>query len=346
MTNGMQGLGKALATVMEGGVLEAPEARAAFETIMDGGAAPAQLAGFLVALRIRGETVGEIAAFARVMRERATPLQVDPDGLVDTCGTGGDGSGSFNISTLAAIVAAAAGVRVAKHGNRAVSSRCGSADLLQGLGVRVDVPVATIERSIRSVGLGFLFAPSLHGAMKHAVPVRRELGVRTVFNLLGPLTNPARARRQLLGVFDPAWVTPIAEVLRELGSERAMVVHGGGLDEIAAHAETRVAELDHGSVRTYTVTPEDAGLTRSRPSDIAGGDVEQNVAIARNVLQGAPGPRREVVLLNAAAALRVAERVDDLRDGVDRSARAIDSGAAVAVLDKLREICPVNQGGE
>jgi anthranilate phosphoribosyltransferase len=346
MTNGMQGLGKALATVMEGGVLEVPEARAAFETIMDGGAAPAQLAGFLVALRIRGETVGEIAAFARVMRERATPLQVDPDGLVDTCGTGGDGSGSFNISTLAAIVAAAAGVRVAKHGNRAVSSRCGSADLLQGLGVRVDVPVATIEKSIRSVGLGFLFAPSLHGAMKHAVPVRRELGVRTVFNLLGPLTNPARARRQLLGVFDPAWVTPIAEVLRELGSERAMVVHGGGLDEIAAHAETRVAELDHGSVRTYTVTPEDAGLTRSRPSDIAGGDVEQNVAIARNVLQGAPGPRREVVLLNAAAALRVAERVDDLRDGVDRSARAIDSGAAVAVLDKLREICPVNQGGE
>jgi anthranilate phosphoribosyltransferase len=343
MKKRMKEFAEALTTVMEGRVLDDSDARAAFEMIMDGKVAPAQLAAFLVALRIRGETVGEIAAFARVMRERATPLRVDPEGLLDTCGTGGDGSGSFNISTLAAIVAAAAGVRVAKHGNRAVSSRCGSADLLQGLGVRVDVPVATMERSIGSVGLGFLFAPTLHGAMRHAAPVRRELGLRTVFNLLGPLTNPARARLQLLGVFDPAWVVPIAEVLRELGSERAMVVHGGGLDEIAVHAETQVAEVDHGRVSTYTVTPEDAGLDRSRLSDVAGGDPQQNVAIARSVLQGSPGPRRDVVLLNAAAALRVADRVGDLREGIRRSAQAIDSGEAMRRLDQLREICPANQ---
>jgi anthranilate phosphoribosyltransferase len=200
-----------------------------------------------------------------------------------------------------------------------------------------------MERSIGSVGLGFLFAPTLHGAMKHAAPVRRELGLRTVFNLLGPLTNPARARLQLLGVFDPAWVVPIAEVLRELGSERAMVVHGGGLDEIAVHAETQVAEVDHGRVSTYTVTPEDAGLDRSRLSDVAGGDPQQNVAIARSVLQGSPGPRRDVVLLNAAAALRVADRVGDLREGIRRSAQAIDSGEAMRRLDQLREICPANQ---
>ncbi len=329
--------------VMSGGVLDATEARRAFEAIMDGPVPPVQLAAFLIALRMRGETVGEIATFARVMRERATPVVVDGEDLIDTCGTGGDASGTFNISTVAAIVAAAAGAKVAKHGNRSVSSRCGSADLLQGLGVTVDAPVPLMEEAIRTVGLGFLFAPALHGAMKHAAPVRRDLGVRTVFNLLGPLTNPAGARRQLLGVFHPDWVEPLAEVLRELGSERAFVVHGGGMDEIAIHAETRVAELDRGRVRTFTVRPEDAGLPRARAADVAGGEVPENVAIARSILQGAPGPRRDVVLLNASAALLIAGRAEDLRGGVALAADAIDSGRAMNVLDRLRAI-GVGQG--
>ncbi len=329
--------------VMSGGVLDATEARRAFEAIMDGPVPPVQLAAFLIALRMRGETVGEIATFARVMRERATPVVVDGEDLIDTCGTGGDASGTFNISTVAAIVAAAAGAKVAKHGNRSVSSRCGSADLLQGLGVTVDAPVPLMEEAIRTVGLGFLFAPALHGAMKHAASVRRDLGVRTVFNLLGPLTNPAGARRQLLGVFHPDWVEPLAEVLRELGSERAFVVHGGGMDEIAIHAETRVAELDRGRVRTFTVRPEDAGLPRARAADVAGGEVPENVAIARSILQGAPGPRRDVVLLNASAALLIAGRAEDLRGGVALAADAIDSGRAMNVLDRLRAI-GVGQG--
>jgi anthranilate phosphoribosyltransferase len=337
-------LQSALGKVVEGGSLEAAEARAAFEEIMEGRVPPPRLAAFLVALRMRGETVTEIAAFARVMRERATPVRTGHARVIDTCGTGGDGRGTFNISTLAAIVAAAAGAPVAKHGNRSVSSRCGSADLLQGLGVAVDAPVEAVERALREIGLGFLFAPALHGAMRHAAPVRRELGLRTVFNLLGPLTNPAGARFQLLGVYDPDRLETLARVLRELGSERAMVVHGGGLDEITLHAETRVAELAGGEVRAYTLTPEDAGLKRARLEDLAGGDVGRNVAIAREILSGAPGPRRDVVLLNAAAALRVAGRAADLREGVALAARAIDAGEAGRLLDRLRAICP--SGGE
>jgi anthranilate phosphoribosyltransferase len=332
-------VGAALLKVMERGPLSEAEARAAFEAIMDGRAEPARLGAFLVALRMRGETVGELAVFARVMRERATRVDAGDPMVLDTCGTGGDGSGTFNISTLAAVVAAAAGARVAKHGNRSVSSRCGSADLLQGLGVRIDAPVPTVERSLREIGLGFLFAPALHGAMRHAAPVRRVLGVRTVFNLLGPLTNPAGARYQLLGVYDPAWVEGMALALRELGSVRAMVVHGEGTDEIALHGETRVAELRDGTVRTYTLAPEDAGLRRAGLRDLAGGDVEANVAIARGVLRGETGPRRDVVLLNAAAALVVAGRAADLKDGVAAAARAIDSGAAASILERLKAIC-------
>ncbi|MFQ5877617.1 MAG: anthranilate phosphoribosyltransferase [Acidobacteriota bacterium] len=338
-------LGGALRKVIAGGLLDAGEARAAFEAVMDGRAPAARLAAFLVALRMRGETVTEIAAFARVMRERATPVRAGTQALLDTCGTGGDGAGTFNISTLAAIVAAAAGARVAKHGNRSVSSRCGSADLLQGLGVRVDVPVRTVEASIREVGLGFLFAPALHGAMQHAAPVRRELGVRTVFNLLGPLTNPAGATRQLLGVYDPGWVEPLARVLRDLGSVHALVVHGEGTDEIALHGATRVAELRGGRVWTYDLRPEEAGLPRARLEELAGGDVPENVAIARAILAGERGPRRDVVLLNAAAALTVAGRAGDLRDGVGRAARAVDSGEAGRLLERLRAICAAGGGG-
>lgn len=336
----------ALGRVLDGESLSAELARGAFETIMDGSASPARLGAFLAALRVRGETVTEIAAFARVMRDRATLVRVDRAPLLDTCGTGGDGSGTFNISTITAIVVAATGVAVAKHGNHGVSSRCGSADLLLGLGVRVDAPLETVERTLREVGLGFLFAPALHGAMRHAAAVRRELGVRTVFNLLGPLTNPAGARRQLLGVYDPARLDGLAQVLRELGSERAMVVHGEGLDELALHGTTRVAELCDGQVRTYTLTPEDAGLRRAPIEAIRGGDVGRNVAIARAILDGETGPARDVVLLNAAAALRVAGEAEDLKDGVARAAQAIDCGAAKRVLQGLRDRAPARESTE
>jgi anthranilate phosphoribosyltransferase len=328
-----------LARVVEGGGLTDEEAAAAFEAIMDGRVAPAPLAAFLVALRMRGETVPEIAAFARVMRARATRVRCGARVILDTCGTGGDGAGTFNISTLAAFVVAAAGVVVAKHGNRSVSSRCGSADLLEGLGIKVDVPVAVVERCLEEVGIGFLYAPALHEAMRHAGPVRRELGVRTVFNLLGPLINPAGARHQLLGVYDPARLGPVAEVLRALGSERAMVVHGAGLDEITLHAATRFAELRDGRVILGSLEPEDAGLARASLEDLAGGDVRRNVDIARAVLAGERGPRRDVVLINAAAALMVAGRAADLRQGVALAAGAIDTGGALRIVDGLRAIC-------
>ena len=333
-------LREALNKVVAGAILSDTEARDAFEAIMDGRASPTRLAALLVALRMRGETVGEIAAFARVMRERATRVRTDHSIVVDTCGTGGDGSGTFNISTLAAFVVAASGVAVAKHGNRAVSGRCGSADLLQGLGIRIDQPVEMIEKTLREIRFGFLYAPGLHRSVRHAAAVRRELGVRTVFNLLGPLANPAGARRQLLGVYDSNWVEPVARVLKELGSERAMVVHGQGLDEIALHGETRVAQIDGPEVWTSTLTPESAGLPRARLDDLLGGDVGDNVAIAREVLGGGGGPRRDVVLLNAGAALLVAGKARALREGVAIAAAAIDSGAALGVVERLRDLCP------
>jgi len=328
--------------LLEVGRLQPCYSREFFEGIMDGRLPPARLAALLIALRMRGETVTEITEFARVMRERATPVRCEARVILDTCGTGGDGAGTFNISTLTAFVAAAAGVVVAKHGNRSVSSRCGSADLLQGLGIRVDVPVETVERSLREIGIGFLYAPRLHDAMRHAAPVRRELGVRTVFNLLGPLTNPAGARHQLLGLYDPARLEIVAEVLRELGSERVMVVHGEGLDEIALHGSTRVAELDRGEVRVREIVPEDAGLGRARLRDLLGGDPGENVRIARGILDGERGPRRDVVLLNAAAALLVAGRAADLEQGARQAAEAIDSGAARDVVERLRALCPID----
>jgi anthranilate phosphoribosyltransferase len=330
-----------VAKVVEGVHLQPAEARAIFQGIMDGQVPPIRLAALLVALRMRGETVVEITEFARVMRERATPVRCAAEVILDTCGTGGDNAGTFNISTLAAFVAAAAGVVVAKHGNRAVSSRCGSADLLQELGISVDVTVEIVERSLREIGIGFLFAPRLHGAMRHAAPVRRELGIRTVFNLLGPLTNPAGARHQLVGVYDPGRLEAVAEVLRELGSERAMVVHGEGLDELTLHGRTRVAELHRGRVSLREIVPEDAGLKRATLEDLLGGDAPRNARIARDIMEGERGPRRDVVLLNAAAALMVAGKAEDLEEGVRRGAEAIDTGAMRSLVDRLRALCPV-----
>ncbi len=329
----------AIRRVAEGGTLSADETHAAFDAMMGGEATPAQMGGLLMGLRVRGETVDELTGGARAMRARA--LRIDaPEGTIDTCGTGGDAKGTFNISTTAALVTAGCGVPVAKHGNRAVSSRSGSADLLAALGVDVEADEARVRRALWEVGIGFLMAPRHHSAMRHVAHTRLELGVRTIFNLLGPLTNPAGARRQLIGVFDPAWAEPMALVLRNLGSERAWVVHGSdGMDELTTVGPTHVVELRDGAVRRFVVAPEDAGLPRARADDLAGGDAEANAAIVRALLEGAPGAARDIVLLNAAAALVIAGRAADLREGAALAAAAVDGGKALAALDGLRTVC-------
>ena len=344
MTEGDAPFARLLRKVVEGAVLTGDEARLAFEAVMDGAVPPASLAGFLVALRMRGETATEIAAFVRTMRERAVLVRADDPGLIDTCGTGGDGAGTFNVSTVAALVVAGCGVPVAKHGNRSVSGRCGSADLMEGLGIRADLDPEEATAALRACGFAFLFAPRLHPSMCHAAAVRRELGVRTVFNLLGPLANPAQARHQLLGVYDPAWVEPAARVLLDLGTERAWVVHGSGTDEMALHGPTMVAELRGGCIRTITLTPEDAGLRRAPLEALAGGDRAQHIRCAESVLRGESGPRRDVVLLNAAAALSIAGRASGLVDGVARAAQAIDRGDAWRVVERLRALYPADDG--
>ena len=285
--------------VASGAALSVNESRAAFDAMMAGEATPSQMGGFLMALRVRGETVDEITGGAQAMRARA--LKIDaPEGTIDTCGTGGDAKGTFNISTAAALVAAGCGVPVAKHGNRALSSRSGSADLLAALGVTIDADMALVRDALWEAGIGFLMAPRHHGAMRHVGPTRIELGTRTVFNLLGPLANPAGAARQLIGVFDPKWATPMAEVLRNLGSECVWVVHGSdGTDELTTTGPSAVVELDAGTIRRFEVTPEDAGLPRAQPEDLKGGDAGENAAIVRAVLDGAPGPARDIVLLNS-----------------------------------------------
>ena len=324
--------------VANGTALSIDEARAAFDAMMEGAATPSQMGGFLMALRVRGETVDEITGGAQAMRARALPIEA-PEGTIDTCGTGGDAKGTFNISTTAALVAAGCGVPVAKHGNRALSSRSGSADVLAALGVTIDADMALVRTALWEAGIGFLMAPRHHGAMRHVGPTRVELGTRTVFNLLGPLANPAGARRQLIGVFDAKWATPMAEVLRNLGSERVWVVHGGdGTDELTTTGPSTVVELDAGSIRRFEVGPEDAGLARAAPGDLKGGDAEANAAIVRAVLDGVPGPARDIVLLNSAAALIVAGRARDLKEGAGQAAEAIDGGSARAVLDRLVEI--------
>ena len=325
--------------VASGAALSVDESRAAFDAMMAGEATPSQMGGFLMALRVRGETVDEITGGAQAMRARA--LRIDaPEGTIDTCGTGGDAKGTFNISTAAALVAAGCGVPVAKHGNRALSSkRSGSADLLAALGVTIDADMALVRESLWEVGIGFLMAPRHHGAMRHVGPTRVELGTRTVFNLLGPLSNPADATRQVIGVFDGKWAAPMAEVLRNLGSEHVWVVHGSdGTDELTTTGPSAVVELHGGTIRRFGVTPEDAGLPRAAPEDLKGGDAAENAGIVRALLEGKPGPARDIVLLNAAAALIVAGRAGDLGEGVVIAAEAVDSGKARATLDRLVEL--------
>lgn len=323
----------AIATVAAGRTLTQAEARAAMSTVMSGEATPAQLGALLGILHRRGETAQEIAGFARALREAALPVRA-PAGSIDTCGTGGDGSNSFNISTVAAIVAAGAGACVAKHGNRAASSACGSADVLEALGVAIDLGPDAVAQSLGETGLGFMFAPRYHPAMRHAAAVRRELGIRTVFNILGPLANPAGVRRQLLGVPSRALGATIAQVLLELGAEHALVVHGeGGLDELSPGAPTATWEVRDGRVVEGATAPEDAGLERVAQAGIAGGDREVNAALARRVLAGEAGAPRTAVLLNAAAALRVAGIAAGIREGVVLAAASIDDGRAAARLE-------------
>jgi|DewCreStandDraft_5_1066085.scaffolds.fasta_scaffold00136_66 anthranilate phosphoribosyltransferase len=318
--------------------LSREEARAAMGEIMDGQATPAQIASLVTALRMKGETVEEIVGFAQAMRERAVRISPRVDHLLDTCGTGGDRLNTFNISTVTAFVVAGAGIPVAKHGNRSVSSRCGSADLLEALQVPLDADPAAVERCIEEEHIGFLFAPRFHLAMKHALAPRKEIGIRTVFNILGPLTNPAGAQYQILGVADPSLVEVMAACLLELGVRRAMVVHGlDGMDELSICAPTQVAEVDQGAIRTYTLDPDGVGLSRSDLAAISGGTLEENARIALSVLQGEQGPRRDAVVLNAAAGLYVSGHVGDLREGIALACKSIDSGAALDRLVALRQ---------
>ncbi len=326
----------ALARALDGEHLSADEAESIMGTIMSGDATPAQIGAYLAALRAKGETVGEIVGFARAMREHATRVRPARRPLVDTCGTGGDGAHTFNISTTAALVVAGAGVAVAKHGNRSVSSKCGSADVLSALGVRLDLSPEDVALCIDEVGFGFLFAPMMHPAMKHAIGPRREMGVRTVFNILGPLTNPAGATVQVMGVYDRDLVLPLAQVLRDLGAESAYVVSSAdGLDELSVSGPNRVARLETGRVELTSLDAADYGIAPNDVSALRGGDAEENAAITRDILQGQRGPRRDVVLLNAAVALTAAGAVGDLRDGLDMAEASIDCGAAAKVLGDL-----------
>jgi anthranilate phosphoribosyltransferase len=327
---------KALLALVAGGEpLSLDQARSAFEIMMSGDATPAQVGAFLMGLRVRGETVDELTGGAEALRERMVRVQAPAD-AIDTCGTGGDASGTLNVSTAAALVVAGCGVPVAKHGNRALSSRAGSADILAALGVNIEVEPSRVERAIREAGIGFMMAPRHHGAMRHVAGARVELGTRTIFNLLGPLANPAGASRQLLGVFARDWIEPLARVLGQLGSERAWVVHGSdGLDELTTTGPSHVAELRAGRVTTFEVTPEQAGLPRARLEDLRGADATTNADALRALLDGVRGPYRDIVLLNGAAALVIADRAGDLAAGVARAVDAIDSGAAKAALARL-----------
>ncbi|UFS69612.1 anthranilate phosphoribosyltransferase [Geomonas sp. RF6] len=341
---------RAIAKVVERGDLSEAEMIDVMDQVMSGGATPAQIAAFITALRMKGETVDEITGAARVMRDRVTPIRVgkkvldldrddinlDQETILDTCGTGGSGTNSFNISTTVAFVISACGVRVAKHGNRSVSSSCGSADVLEALGVNLNVTPGMVERCIDEIGIGFLFAPALHGAMKHAIGPRREIGVRTIFNILGPLTNPAAADCQVLGVYREDLVEKLAHVLQRLGCRRGFVVCGNdGMDEITLTGATRVAEVSPEGVATSSVSPEEYGFSRCSMAELRGGDARGNALIVRGVLGGEKGPKRDVVLINAAYGLVAAGKAADVRGGVEMAAEAIDSGRAIAQLEKL-----------
>ncbi|UCG14815.1 MAG: anthranilate phosphoribosyltransferase [Deltaproteobacteria bacterium] len=343
----------AIQKVVDGTDLSEQEMEAAMDVIMSGQATPAQIGAFITALRLKGETIEEITGAARVMRRKVTKINVsnalvsvdrddinlDLETIVDTCGTGGDGTNTFNVSTTTAFVVAACGLRVAKHGNRSVSSLCGSADVIESLGVKLDVPPEVVEQCVNQIGIGFLYAPALHGAMKYAIGPRREIGIRSIFNILGPLTNPAGANVQVLGVYDKELTPIMAEVLNRLGSRGAFVVYGeDSLDEVSITGTTVMSELKNGKVTTYTIEPEDFNIPRASLSDIKGGDAQQNARIVLDILQGEAGARRNIVLLNAAAALVAAGRAADFHEGISQAAAAIDSGDAMKKLDGLRKI--------
>src|SRR6202521_3751597 len=331
----MDDLKALIGKVATGAPLTLTEAAEAFDRMMSGEATPSQMGALLMALRVRGETVDEITGAVTTMRAKMLRVEAPPD-AVDVVGTGGDGSGSFNISTCAAFIVAGAGVPVAKHGNRALSSRSGAADVLTALGVRIDVPPENISRCIKEAGIGFMFAPAHHPAMRHVGPTRVELGTRTIFNLLGPLSNPAGVKRQMVGVFSRQWGEPLAHVLKNLGSERAYVVHGSdGLDEITTAGPTMVASFENGKVRTFDIAPEDFGFAKVRAEALRGGDANENAAALLDVLKGTKGPFRDVAILNAAAALLVAGRAHDLEGGILLAKQSIDSGEAEGKLDRL-----------
>jgi anthranilate phosphoribosyltransferase len=329
-----------LMRLADGATLSEDDAQEFFAACLRGEPTPAQVGAALTAMRMRGETLGEITACARAMRKAAIHLD-PPYPTLDVCGTGGDGLHTLNISTAVAFVAAGGGLKVAKHGNRAISSMSGGADVLSELGVAVDAGPERQLKALDEAGICFLYAPAHHGAMRHVSPIRAELGFRTIFNLLGPLTNPAGARRQVVGVFAERWVAPIAQVLGALGSERAWVVHGGGLDEMSTTGETSVAEFREGQVRLFTITPEAVGLRRAALADLTGGSPAENAKALRAMLAGETGAYRDIVLLNAAAAFLVGEKVETLREGVELAARVVDDGRALAALDKLVEIAPL-----
>jgi anthranilate phosphoribosyltransferase len=327
-----------LAKVATGASLTRDEAQDAFDDLLSGEVTPAQGGAFLMALRVRGEALDEIVGAVSAMRGRMLRVNAPPE-AIDIVGTGGDHSGSYNISTLAAIIVASCGVPVAKHGNRAASSKSGTADVLAALGVKLGLDATGLERCLKEVGLCFMFAQTHHAAMRHVAPVRVELGTRTIFNLLGPLSNPAGATNQLLGVFSDAWLEPLTQVLKELGSRKVWTVHGSdGLDEMTTTGPTLVAALENGAIRRFTVTPDEVGLPTAKLEDLKGGDPEHNAAQLRAVLEGARIPYRDVALLNAAASLVIADAAANLRDGLDRATRALDSGASKATLDRLVQV--------
>ena len=331
----MDDLKSIIAKVATGATLSRDEAASAFDRMMSGEATPSQLGGLLMALRVRGETIDEITGAVSAMRARMLKVEA-PSGAIDIVGTGGDGSGSYNVSTLASLIVAACGSPVAKHGNRAASSKSGASDVLGALGVKIGLPPEGVQKCLAEANVGFMMAPTHHAAMRHVGAARVELGTRTIFNLLGPLSNPAGVKRQLLGVFSAAWLEPLAKVLRNLGSQRVWLVHGGdGLDEITTTTSTEVVELKDGQIRAFTIQPEDAGLTRAAPADLKGGDPAHNAEALRAVLAGARNAYRDIAVINAAAALVVAGRAADLREGAALAARALDEGAAAATLAKL-----------
>jgi anthranilate phosphoribosyltransferase len=327
-----------LGKVAAGAYLSRAESAAAFDAMLSGEVTPAQMGGFLMGLRVRGESVEEITGAVSAMRAKMLRVEA-PSDAIDVVGTGGDGSGSYNVSTLAAIIVAACGVPVAKHGNRAASSKSGTADTLGALGVKIGIEPQAVERCIKEAGIGFMMAPTHHAAMRHVGPARVELGTRTIFNLLGPLSNPAGVRRQLIGVFSGAWLEPMAQVLRNLGSERVWITHGGdGLDEMSTTGPTSIVELRDGVIRAFEITPEEVGLKRAQPTDLKGGHAEENAAALLGVLDGAENAYRDIALLNAAGALVVADKARDLRKGVSLATRALISGEARRTLARLVKV--------